>query len=455
MFANSLILGPQQFILKRNMSRSKKLGSIYANNRKRRVFSDDEDESTVEDVNHNASKSAEDMKRNNHHIDPVERCQTKLRSLRQHLAILRLEAARVEKEITRWEWEAAAAAKAAKVRAREAERVSARNGHMHGYAMSGAGAQKRRRVLPHLDEEEDEANLWGPAGTARGGRFEHELFPEPGKSAANGNKRAAWEHVMDNEDDDHEDDDHHGVVEIDDMAMAMEHDTDEDSGASAWGKLVDKVPSPRQDFEVVIERPLPTLPLQGSTRPEQRVSEGPLFFGSIEDFSDNEGSPKPAHPANRKTTPNLCFSPLALSAPAASNKGNNFPLPFLPSTPMRMATRARPPSDGEFSGGGECNSETGSITPSTQLITPKRPPTTAASSTTPHSAGKTFVPSPGFFGTYEEKRKIAGLESLPKVEFDEFEGGITRSQASQAKRGIEVSPGKFLKMGWDAVPGVQ
>jgi len=338
------------------------------------------------------------------------------------------------------------------VRAREAERVSARNGHMHGYAMSGTGAQKRRRVLPHLDEEEDEADLWGPAGTARGGRFMHELFPAPGKSAANGNKRAAWEHAMDEDDDDHEDDDHHGAVEIDDMDMAMEHDTDEDSGASAWGKLIDKVPSPRQGFEVVIERLPPTLPLHGSTRPEQRVSEGPLFFGSIEDFSDNENSPKPALP---KQTPNLCFSPLALSAPAASNKSNNSPLSLLPSTPMRMATRARPPSDGDFPGGEECSGEAGSITPPTQLITPKRPPTTAVSSSTPRSAGKTFVPSPGFFGTYEEKRKMAGLEPLPKVEFDEFEGGITRPQASQAKRGIEVSPGEFLKMGWDAVPGVQ
>jgi len=68
------------------MSRSKKLGSIYANNRKRRVVSDDEhseDESIVENVNHSASNSAESMKRNNHHnhadnchkIDPVERCQ--------------------------------------------------------------------------------------------------------------------------------------------------------------------------------------------------------------------------------------------------------------------------------------------------------------------------------------------------------------------------------------------
>jgi len=385
----------------------------------------------------------------------------KLRSLRQHLANLRHEAAEVEKEIARWEWEAAVAVRAAKVRAREAERASARNAHIHGYAMAGAGAQKRRRVLPHLDEEEEEeeeeveADLWGPAGTARGGRFMHELFPAPGKGAANGNKRAAWENAVDEDDDEHEDGDHHGTVEIDDMDMAMEHDTDEDSGASAWGKLIDKVPSPRQDFEVVIERPPPTLPLHGSTRPEQRASEGPLFFGSIEDFSDNEGSPKPTPPANPKQTPNLCFSPLALSAPVAANKGNNSPLSLLPTTPMRMATRARPPSDGGFSGGGNCSDETRSITPPTQLITPKRPPTTAVSSSTPRSAGKAFVPSPGFFGTYEEKRRMAALEPLPKVEFDEFEGGITRPQASQAQRGIEVSPRKFLKIGWDAVPSVQ
>ncbi|KAF8420625.1 hypothetical protein EV426DRAFT_237417 [Tirmania nivea] len=425
------------------MSRSKKLGSIYANNRKRRVVSDDEhseDESIVENVNHSVSKTAEDMKRNNHNdhagnghnVDPEERCQAKLRSLRQHLAILRHEAAEVEKEIARWEWEAAAAAKAAKVRARGAERASAQNCHMLGYAMSGAGAQKRRRVLPHLNEEEDEADLWGPAGTARGGRFMHELFPAPGKSTANGNKGVAWEHAMD-EDGDHEDDDHHSAVEINDMDMAMEHDTDEDSGASTWGKLIDKVPSPRQDFEVVIERFPSILPLHGSTQPEQRISEGPLFFGSIEDFSDNEGSPKPAPLAKPKQTPNLCFSPLALSAPAAANKGSNPPLSLLPSTPMRLATRARPPSGEGFSGGGECSGEAGSITSPTQLITPKRPPTTAISSSTPHSAGKIFVPSQGFFGTYEEKRKLAGLEPLLRVEFDEFEGGITKPQVSQTK----------------------
>lgn len=307
--------------------------------------------------------------------------------------------------------------------------------------MSGTGTQKRRRMLHHLDEEEDEADLWGPAGTARGGRFMHELFPAPAKSAANGNKRAAWEHAMDEDDDGHEEDDHHGVVEIDDMDMAMEHDTDEDSGASAWGKLIDKVPSPRGNFEVVIERPPSTLPLHGSTRPEQRVSEGPLFFGSIEDFSDNEGSPKSALPANHiellsphpKQTPSLCFSPLALSAPAPANKDNNqkfTPLSLLPSTPMKMATRPRAPSDGEVSGGGESSGEAGSTTPPIHLITPKRPPTTVVSSSNPHSAGKAFVPSPGFFGTYEERRKIAGLEPLPRVEFDEFEGGIAWPQTS-------------------------
>ena len=63
------------------MSRSKKLGSIYANNRKRRVVSDDEhseDESIVENVNHSVSNSPEGMKRNNYghkKVDPVERCE--------------------------------------------------------------------------------------------------------------------------------------------------------------------------------------------------------------------------------------------------------------------------------------------------------------------------------------------------------------------------------------------
>jgi len=68
------------------MSRSKKLGSIYANNRKRRVVSDDEhsEDESIENVNHNTSNSPEDMKRNNHHdhtsndhkqVDPVGRCQ--------------------------------------------------------------------------------------------------------------------------------------------------------------------------------------------------------------------------------------------------------------------------------------------------------------------------------------------------------------------------------------------
>ena len=349
------------------------------------------------------------------------------------------------------------------MRARETDRAAARNGHMHGYAMAGTGAQKRRRVLHYQDEEEDEAELWGPAGTARGGRFVHELFPAPPKSAANGNKKAMWEHAMDKDDDGHGDGDYHGVVEIDDMDIAMEHDTDEDSGASAWGKLIDKVPSPRQDFEVVIERPLPTLPLNRSTQRPPAAPESPLFFGSIEDFSDSEGSPKSANPAEPlspapKQTQSLCFFPLALSAPTPTNKDNNQfspPLSLLPSTPMRMATRPRPPSDGSFSGGDGGSGGVGSVTPPTQLITPKRPPTTAVFSSIPHSAGKSFVPSPGFFGTYEKRRRIAGLEPLPKVEFDGFEGGIARPQTSPTKSGVEVSPEGFLKMGWDTVPIVQ
>lgn len=65
------------------MSRSKKLGSIYANNRKRRIASDDESED--DDYTHdNTTDYTEDVKRNHHRdhagnahktVDPVARCE--------------------------------------------------------------------------------------------------------------------------------------------------------------------------------------------------------------------------------------------------------------------------------------------------------------------------------------------------------------------------------------------
>lgn len=322
----------------------------------------------------------------------------------------------MEKEIARWEWEAAAAVKASKVRAREAERAAGRNAHMHGYTMSGSVAQKRRRVLHHLDDSEEEFDVdrWGPAShnaLTLGSGVGDNVPRVPKASTFAKNKKPCWTQAADDDDDDD-----HSMAQIEDMEMAMEHDTDEDSGASVWGKLVEKVPSPRADFEVVIEQPSPFIALQGasagSVHPGQSrraPSDNPLFFGSSDDFTDTEASHKMTPPGNPvelfspapKQAQNLCFSPLSL----------------LPCTPMTMNPRSNPTS--------KPNSESvdGTAPPPLQIITPKRPPTTAVSSHR-QSEAKRFVPSPGFFGTYEEKRKMRGLDPLPRMVFDEFEGGI-------------------------------
>jgi hypothetical protein len=333
----------------------------------------------------------------------------------------------------RWEWEAAAARKAARARAK-AEQWADRNGAEHGYTVSGV--QKRRRVLVQVDDVEDgrTANKgigWGPAYegavmTTRDAQHEATHSKIPG----NRRRKPLWERPANEAQGDNDGDE---TIE----AM-VDYSSDGNYGDSdgEW-ELLDQIPHPRQTFEVVIHLPprtststparnsatagslQPPAPAPGSARGAK--SPSPLFFET--DSEDGEYTDNDAEASQiQKSSPALCFSPLALSAgptprprePTEEQDKQNqktqdrqsfTPLTLLPSTPpLQMPTRPRPASTSASSPpppGGWHGSGDGGVRP--DPITPKQPPRSLFSS--PHSAEKSFVSSPGFFGTFERQRQ--------------------------------------------------
>ena len=353
----------------------------------------------------------------------------KLDSLRLHLSNLLREAAEVEKEIGRWEWEVAAVRKASRETAQAQQRVHW-NAIDHGYAVSSA-AQKRRRVVRWQDEEDAERRStgWGPADEGAVATIGNPQYSSRRRA------RPLWECQAGEPID---------VDEVlgeapEEVDIKSDHSVGNEGGHEGW-KLLDYIPRIKQTFEVVI----PSRPPSSASTGNAPQPASPLFYeANSEDdsedaeyiSSDPEFSPQTLL-ERKKSNKTLCFSPLMLSAGSAvspleqakdqqdqqarkpqheqqqqQQQQQSFtPLSLLPntsspSTPLRMPTRLRPPSSPSVAG--VDGSGTGKDESQSDPATPKRstPKRSISPSSNPHSIGKTFVASPGFFGTFAQRRQ--------------------------------------------------
>lgn len=309
----------------------------------------------------------------------------------------------------------------------------------HGYELSGS--QKRRRVVRWQDEEDTSTRSigWGPADEGAVATIGNNQY------ASKRRGKPLWEceagepidvdealeegtEEVDMNTDRNADENGHGEWKAEEMDINTNHSVYD--GHGEW-KLLDYIPRIKQTFEVVI----PSRPTSAASVPASTSNASqpilPLFFeaDSEDDSEDAEyiSSEPELSPqtllVGKESTKMLCFSPLNLSAGPTVNlheqptdqqdwqpqkeqhelqRSHSFtPLSLVPSasspsTPLRMPTRLRPPSSPSVSG-------VGGPSISKDENTPKR--TTSTPSTIPHSIGKTFVASPGFFGTFEQRRQ--------------------------------------------------